>query len=853
MKLKSESPMQYRKYRLIAAVVLLSAGFAGKTLAAAPDPDFGVNGTVITSFIGPGAPNNIEAVALQPDGRIVVGGTALARFMADGALDTTFGQAGSVDVPYRIRGIAVQSDGRIVIVGETKEVSGAANLVVARFEADGTDDGAFGDQGRTVVDISGGRDQMNAIAVADDGDIVVAGCSTPGFTQDTAILRFDSSGGLDTSFANGGILEIDLAKPGFDDCPNALLIDPDGKILVGGSAEFDRDEENCDGEDFLLYRVSENGVPDAGFGTGGSVVLEAACPQGIEALFRYPDGRILAAGQGEVDEDDDGFPDDFGDSNWLLARYLADGSPDPAFGAGTGTISANLGDDEEVAGIAVQADGRIVGLGEINSAAPSPDPMLARFTSDGMLDSTFGTGGVATLPSPATQERIQAGVMTPDEGFLLAGFRITPQVGTDAFLARFQEDGDVALDFGDQGVVEADLPEVLNAVANAVVLQPDGKAIAVGTVGGDVGLVRYLADGSVDPAFGDAGMVRHDIAGGSDDAVAATLQADGKLVVAVTNSLAGDDRIAVLRYGPDGVLDATFDGDGLALVPTSGEMVTTSVLVQPDGAIVVAGFDPLGDDDFLAVRLAADGSLDLTFGTAGVATVDFDGANDLVNKVLLQADGKLVLLGQSRTGSNIDFALARLEANGALDSSFGTGGRTTTDFFFASNVISDGVIAPDGSIIGVGFVQNGSIVNRDFAFVTYDASGALAMSGSSTFVDLGAGDEAAALARDAAGRLVAVGKSALDTGLTRVDAMLVPDATFGNGGTIVTDVGNGQSEASDVAIDDEGRIVVVGNTLLADDTSFARAFFTLRFLPEVVTDEGLIFASSFEAGEGGPN
>ncbi|HKL21899.1 MAG TPA: delta-60 repeat domain-containing protein, partial [Tichowtungia sp.] len=166
MKLKSESPMQYRKYRLIAAVVLLSAGFAGKTLAAAPDPDFGVNGTVITSFIGPGAPNNIEAVALQPDGRIVVGGTALARFMADGALDTTFGQAGSVDVPYRIRGIAVQSDGRIVIVGETKEVSGAANLVVARFEADGTDDGAFGDQGRTVVDISGGRDQMNAIAVA---------------------------------------------------------------------------------------------------------------------------------------------------------------------------------------------------------------------------------------------------------------------------------------------------------------------------------------------------------------------------------------------------------------------------------------------------------------------------------------------------------------------------------------------------------------------------------------------------------------------------------------------------------------------------------------------------------------
>lgn len=844
--------------------IVLPAVLSFQARAAVPDLTFGDSGAVITRLIGPGASNSMEAVALQADGKFVVGGSSLARFFADGSLDPSFGRGGSVDVPYRIRGVAVQNDGRIVIVGETREVVGAANLIVARFHPDGSADTGFGSSGSTVVDISGGRDQMNAIALEEDGDIVVAGCSSPGFSRNTAVVRFKPDGLLDEEFGNSGIVELDLASPNFDDCANDVLIEPDGAILTGGEAEVDRDDGSCTAQDFIVLRLNDQGAPDASFGDGGVVLLDRPCEQRLTALYRYADGRILAGGQGETQSSPGGFPDDFGDEDLFLVRLFPDGSLDTSLGSGSGLIFAELGDDEEIAELAVRADGRIVTIGEIQSPQRSPDPAAARFTDGGSLDPTFGAAGLATVPSPDTQERIQDGLLLADESLLAVGHRVRPQVGTDAFLAKLLADGSLDLSFGEQGISEVDLPEVLNAAAQAVIAEPDGKVVAVGTVVGDVALARYNVDGSLDSSFGDEGIVITDIEGRLDEGVAAVRLSDGRIAVAATSALANEERVAVLVYERDGSLDMMFGDGGISLVSAGVDQEARALLVDPNGELVVAGFARNNTADFLALRLLSSGQLDAGFGNGGFATVDFEEGVDIVNAVLRQPGGSIILLGQTRLGSSIDFALARLTPGGILDTSFGTNGRTKTDLFFDQNAITGGILAADGRIITTGYSERGTIVDRNFAVVAYDAEGNVLPTGGTanflplgddggnpappgTFIDLGASDEAFAIAEDSQGRFVIAGDSSSRIGVARVGPDLQPDSSFGNGGTLVANLGEGQSDARALAIDDLGRIVVAGNTLLPGETSFARGFAALRFLPESLPSDEILFRDGFES------
>lgn len=828
--------------------------------AASPDPTFGDNGVAVTMLVGPGASNTLEAAARQSDGRIVVGGSALARFTADGALDPTFGGNGSVDVPYRIRGVAIQDDGKIVVVGETREVVGAANVVLARFLADGSVDATFGAGGDTVVDVSGGRDQMNAIAIAPGGDIVVAGCSTESSDRNTAVLRLNGDGVLDATFGNGGIVELDLASPDFDDCANALLVASDGAVLTAGEAEFNRDDGSCTAQDFLILQLTAAGAPDSTFGNEGVLAVEEPCSQSATALYRYDDGRILVGGQGETQATPGGFPDDFGDPDWFVVRLMPNGSPDPTFGAGTGAIKAELGDDEEIAAIAVQSDGHIVAIGELYSPQGSPDPAAARFTAEGLADATFGSGGLATLPSPDTQERIQDGLLLPDGTLLAVGFRIRPQIGTDAFLTQFLADGTTDLAFGDQGVSEIDIPEVLSATARAVLDLPDGKIVAVGSVSNKVVLVRYAIDGSLDPSFGNDGLVITEVPDRRAEAIAAVLLDDGRIAVAATTSLGNEERMTVLRYNDDGSLDPTLDGDGIAIVPAGVDQEARSLLVEPDGSIIVVGSTRGATLDFLAVRLTASGALDGSFGTGGVTTIDFDEGVDLVNKVLRQDDGRLVLLGPSRIGSNIDFALARLTTTGDLDATFGTDGQTRTDFFSAPNLLNDGLLASDGRIIAAGYAQPGNILTRDFAIAAYDSDGHLlvgpGMRGNGPppgLIDIDGTDEAFAVAEDSQGRYVLAGDTPLEVGLARVGPDLAPDADFGSGGALAVDVGPEQSEARALAIDNAGRIVVAGSTTLPGETTYASGFFVLRYLPESTPPppDDLIFRDGFEQIDNG--
>ncbi|MFC1597786.1 GEVED domain-containing protein, partial [Planctomycetota bacterium] len=248
---------------------------------------------------------------------------------------------------------------------------------------------------------------------------------------------------------------------------------------------------------------------------------------------------------------------------------------------------------------------------------------------------------------------------------------------------------------------------------NALAVQPDGTVVGAGyfTRGEsgnnyDFRVLRCNPDGSLDTTFGDGGVVTSDLAGESEQAQAVGVQDDGKIVAA------GMDW--VVRYNVDGVLDPTFDADGIA-PPTVAEVYDLAIL--PDGKILVAGED--GSGRFALARYNSDGTPDATFGTAGMVTTDFPGSGERAHALALQADGKIVLAGNGASPFSGAFLLARYQASGELDPTFGIDGKVTTGL---PGNASDLVIQPDGKIIVAG--GTGDFYN-DATLVRYETDGAL--------------------------------------------------------------------------------------------------------------------------------
>src|SRR5947199_876603 len=207
------------------------------------------------------------------------------------------------------------------------------------------------------------------------------------------------------------------------------------------------------------------------------------------------------------------------------------------------------------------------------------------------------------------------------------------------------------------------------------------------------GQIAQAADGDLDPTFGTDGKVLTDFDHSTDIADAVAIQADGKSVVVgttyINNDFSGED-FAVARYNPDGTLDKTFGVGGKVQTDFPGlAAVASSVVIQPDGKIVVAGgafplFTFLGD--FKVVRYNPNGSLDTSFGDGGIVTTTFP-EGSYAFALALQSDGKIIAAGTVFVDfnpgdmSDTDFALARYNPDGSLDRTFGNGGNGTTDFF----------------------------------------------------------------------------------------------------------------------------------------------------------------------------
>jgi len=396
---------------------------------------------------------------------------------------------------------------------------------------------------------------------------------------------------------------------------------------------------------------------DRTFGVGGRVITNLTPGNdGASDVAIQANGKIVVAGRASSRR---------GYGRFAVTRYRANGGLDPAFG-GDGVVITNFSKREDsAAGVAIQADGKIVAVGGANPTARISKFAVARYNTDGTLDATFAGNGKATTGFSGGQDEGRDVAIQADGKIVVAG---TADPGEFA-LARYNLDGTLDTSFDTDGKATADITAEYDA-ANAVAIDADGKIVVAG-YGGDLpltfALARFNPDGTLDTTFDGDGVVTTDLTDGFDNANAVTIQSDGKIVAAGEAGFCCEytGSFGLVRYDADGTLDATFSGDGKVFTNfTNGDDSAGAVAIQPDGKIVAAGSEGFNgaSSRFALVRYDADGVRDPTFGDNGRVITRFSRGFDFARGVAIQTDGRIVAVGS--THPDIDgldglFALAR--------------------------------------------------------------------------------------------------------------------------------------------------------------------------------------------------
>lgn len=404
----------------------------------------------------------------------------------------------------------------------------------------------------------------------------------------------------------------------------------------------------------------------------------------------------------------------------------------------------------------------------------------------GDVDQTFGTLGQVKTHFYAGFDAAGAVAVQNDGKIVVAGFADDASFISVLAVARYDADGNLDAAFGSGGKVTIDLG-IVSSVRVDLAIDAAGRIVVVGTVTrdpslpSDVGVARLTPGGALDATFGVGGTVTTDVADFADEANSVAIQSDGKIVVAGTarsNASLGAADFAVIRYNPDGSLDASFDGDGKVTTDFFAfDDQGNGVAIQTDGRIVVAGTAKPANDtsDFAVVRYDANGTLDTTFDGDGRTLTDIAGNWDDGNAVaILPGDEGIVVVGgavvPNAFGWFHDFALVRYDTTGSLDAAFGAGGKVVTDFSNGDDMGSDVVIAGDGRIVAAGWVADPADVELliDFGVARYESTGALDATfgaGGKVITDLGTIDYGQGVALQGDCKIVVAGWSwAVDTG-----------------------------------------------------------------------------------------
>ncbi len=700
-----------------------------------------------TGFAGEPGPI-VRSLAVQPDGKILVSGR-FARFDfsltaglvrlngTDGSRDITFGGNGQVFDPGGtsfgnprpdIKALALQPDGQVLVSGTLTAYGGVpTNRSVLRLSATGMVDASFIPVGAGPVGNVGPMNTVLALALQPDGKILVSGNftnyqSTRSTPAPAGLMRLNANGTFDASFNTFA----PVANAGFNDGGGTLTLQPDGKVVIAASNSYSSVTTHTYNGVAVpnLLRVNPDGSLDASFNPGGRGVLLSVTTggivAGISALALQPDGKVLVGGQF------DGY-NNAAASNCLL-RLTPSGLPDASYNAGGNGIAGANSSFGMVLALALQPDGRLLVGGNIGyyNGLDVPGSIL-RLNADG--SSNFGPQPVAgasyTWSNGATGPSLtvsQPGVYSATAG---SGGCTATSLGVRVLAAtptavRVVPAGPLSLPAGGSATLTAAavVPGFnvggsgTTGVFEAVIALPDGKTLAGGSFNAYNGssvaqsLIRLNADGTLDNTFNPGGS------GFNSQVSVLALQSDGKIIVggaftSYNGNAAAPDK--VLRLNADGTLDNTFNQTS---IPTNVE----ALAVQPDGKILLSADTPVptGANVYSIVRLNPNGSLDTGFNVGGT------GASGEFFDIVVQPDGRILLGGVTRQRYNNAFApegVIRLYADGTLDDSFGSLGGTYLAGTYAL------ALQPDGKVVVGGIF---SLTTRQQGYLTrLNANGTL--------------------------------------------------------------------------------------------------------------------------------
>lgn len=842
---------------------------------------------------------------------------ALVRYNSNGSLDTSFNGSGKATLTIEgnvnmASAIALQPDGKILLAGFSCNVSiGMSSSVcltpkftIVRYSSNGALDTGFGSGGKVTTTVNSLPSFATAITVQTDGKIVVAGtvCMSYGNNtplnctdSDFALARYSTSGVLDSAFDGDGVLS---TPSGTDDVVSSAALQPDGKIVLAGYS-------NTAGRQFALQRYNANGAVDASFGSAGKVTTPVLGSDSANSMALQRDGSILVAG----------YATSGANADFALLRYKSNGVLDAGFdgdGKITNTVAANTMD--AISGIALQADGKIVASGYscVNGCSLALVRYIANEDGDTKLDPVDNCPSVANSdqrdvdgdkigdacdPDADNDSKLNAvdncqlkvnadqkdddqdglgnacdntprGQDDDDDGFGAMDDNCPATLNPDQLNSDNDPQGDACDDDDNDGfsdvaeIAAGSNPLDANSVPPPIDTDADGKPDRVDncpTVSNpnqeddDGDHIGNVCDDDID---GDGKLNAADTCPNTAKGIAVDANgcsisqrdSDGDTVhddkdqCPNTTTGAVVDSKGCSSIQLDTGLDANFGTNGKVITPakTGAYSYANAVVQLADGKVIAAGISNFGDavnvnEALMLVKYNVDGSVDTTFGDNGKVLTDVSAGYDTVRAITVQSDGKLVVVGFSNgafaTQGGSQSLIARFNNNGTPDSSFGTAGILTLDTgTTAYEKLQSVVQQADGKLVAAGFscttetcAQSAAVLVRVNANGSLDSSFGVGGMVSTMLNGFSTNNLGLALQKD--GKLVTSGAVCADKNCTRADAFVARfsnagalDNSFSTSGFTVFSLGLG-SQLNAVKVRPNGKIVATGSSIIATATA----------------------------------
>jgi len=703
------------------------------------DTEFNSVGYATANFYNTGT-NTIEKLDTDSSGNIYVAASiakgmqvylGVLKYTSAGALDTSFNETGYnyTTVSMMPTDIKLDSSGNIYVVGyyfdDDSTSSYSAKGIVVKILSTGVLDTSFGTDGVLEIDYSSfvalfGLDFDSA------QNIILSGGTATDFmdssTVDSFLSKIDSSGNIDEGFGSSGYVVYDFGGS-TEDYNYDIVIDSSGNIVAGG--HLDNGSDN----DLYIARFTSLGALDTTFNSGTGYFtddISSGYDEEIREIALATSGNILFCGRTESG----------GNYDSLIGSIdVTTGQLDTAFNSGTGYVQEDLGsgNNDEANSITVDGVGKIIVAGYLSDGTYN-DTYVMKFNSDGS-DASFPTlarNYVTYDPSSGSNDELNDVVVLSD-GTVIGGGE-SYNSNEDFFLISYTPKGLLNTSFDSSTGHLTEDYGYSTEESYDIAQDTEGNVILAGYVEYENiyyhVVTKYDSDGNLDTNFDSDGYVIHNFGGTEDRARAVLVDSSNNIILGGHTDVSGTDDFLIAKYDEsDGNLDTSFGRSSgyTALNFGSGDDKIYDMIFDSSGNIITVGLAYMSTtgDDFALAKLDSAGLLVATFGTNGITTLDISGSSDEIHKVFEDDDGNLIVAGEASVSGTREFAVAKFDSGGVLDTSYGTSGYETAGYGSENITVVDAAMDDSSNVYMVAYYSDATAMQMYPVLTKFTSEGVL--------------------------------------------------------------------------------------------------------------------------------